>query len=36
MGGGHSTSAGANGVGEVDLALKRCVRILREKFKRNI
>jgi len=36
MGGGHSTSAGANGVGEVDLALKRCVRILREKLKRNI
>jgi hypothetical protein len=36
MGGGHSTSAGANGAGEVNLALKRCVRILREKFKRNI
>ncbi|RLI44848.1 hypothetical protein DRO69_06460 [Candidatus Bathyarchaeota archaeon] len=35
MGGGHSTSAGANGVGDVDLALKRCVRILREKFKKN-
>jgi len=33
MGGGHSVSAGVNGVGDVEPALKRCVRILKEKLK---
>jgi len=30
MGGGHSVSAGANGVGDVEATLKRCVRLLKE------
>ena len=30
MGGGHSVSAGANGVGDVEATLKRCVRVLKE------
>jgi len=30
MGGGHSTSAGANGVGDVGACLERCFRLLRE------
>jgi nanoRNase/pAp phosphatase (c-di-AMP/oligoRNAs hydrolase) len=30
MGGGHSTSAGANGKGDVEASLKRCVHLLRE------
>jgi len=34
MGGGHSVSAGANGVGDVDSSLKRCVRLLREGLKK--
>lgn len=34
MGGGHSISAGANGVGGVDSSLKRCVRLLREGLKK--
>jgi len=34
MGGGHSISAGANGVGTVDSSLKRCVRLLREGLKK--
>jgi len=29
MGGGHSTSAGANGVGDVEASLKRCARLLK-------
>jgi len=33
MGGGHSISAGVNGVGDVEAALKKCIRILREKIK---
>lgn len=33
MGGGHSTSAGANGSGDVDSALKECIRLLRQKFR---
>jgi len=33
MGGGHSISAGVNGVGDVEAALKKCVRILREKIR---
>jgi len=32
MGGGHSTAAGANGVGDVELALKRCLLLLKEKL----
>jgi phosphoesterase RecJ-like protein len=34
MGGGHSVSAGANGAGNVDSSLKRCVRLLRERLKK--
>jgi len=33
MGGGHSVSAGVNGVGEIEASLKRCVRLLKEKLK---
>ena len=33
MGGGHSVSAGANGVGEVKRSLKQCARLLKEKLK---
>jgi len=33
MGGGHSISAGVNGVGDAEAALKKCIRILREKIK---
>lgn len=36
MGGGHSISAGANGVGDVDSSLKRCVRLLREGLKKKM
>jgi nanoRNase/pAp phosphatase (c-di-AMP/oligoRNAs hydrolase) len=32
MGGGHSVSAGVNGVGDVEGSLKRCVRLLKEKL----
>ena len=32
MGGGHAVSAGANGVGEVETCLKRCLGLLREKL----
>lgn len=35
MGGGHSVSAGANGKGDVEASLKRCVRLLREKLRPN-
>lgn len=31
MGGGHATAAGANGVGEVEIGLKWCLRLLKEK-----
>jgi len=34
MGGGHSVSAGANGVGDVDSSFKRCVRLLRKGLKK--
>jgi len=34
MGGGHSVSAGANGVGDVESSLKRCVRLLRQGLKK--
>jgi len=32
MGGGHATAAGVNGVGDVETALKRCLRVLKEKL----
>jgi len=32
MGGGHSVSAGANGVGDAEASLKRCVRLLKERL----
>lgn len=32
MGGGHATAAGVNGVGDVELGLKRCFRLLKEKM----
>jgi len=35
MGGGHSTSAGANGKGDIEASLKRCVHLLREKLNVN-
>jgi len=33
MGGGHSTSAGANGVGDVEASLKRCARLLKRRLR---
>ena len=35
MGGGHSTAAGANGVGDFDSATKRAIRILRQRLAKN-
>jgi len=32
MGGGHSVSAGVNGVGDVESSLKRCVKLLKDKL----
>jgi len=32
MGGGHAVSAGANGIGDLDASLKRCLRLLKEKI----
>jgi phosphoesterase RecJ-like protein len=32
MGGGHATAAGVNGVGEVEVGLKRCLRLLKQKL----
>jgi nanoRNase/pAp phosphatase (c-di-AMP/oligoRNAs hydrolase) len=32
MGGGHSTAAGVNGVGEIEAGLKRCLKLLKEKI----
>lgn len=32
MGGGHAISAGANGVGDVEASLKRCVKLLKKKL----
>lgn len=32
MGGGHSVSAGVNGVGDVESSLKRCLRLLKDKL----
>ena len=34
MGGGHSTAAGVNGVGDFEAAVKRALRILREKLQK--
>ncbi len=36
MGGGHSTSAGMNGVGDLETVVKKAVRILREKLRKNL
>jgi len=33
MGGGHAVSAGANGIGDSEASLKRCMRLLKEKLK---
>jgi len=33
MGGGHSVSAGVNGVGDVESSLKRCVRLLKDRLR---
>ncbi len=33
MGGGHSTSAGANGVGDVEAGLKRCASLLKRRLR---
>lgn len=32
MGGGHSTAAGVNGLGDIETGLTRCLRLLREKL----
>jgi nanoRNase/pAp phosphatase (c-di-AMP/oligoRNAs hydrolase) len=32
MGGGHSTAAGVNGVGEIEAGLKRCLKLLKERI----
>ncbi|MCD6431172.1 DHH family phosphoesterase [Candidatus Bathyarchaeota archaeon] len=32
MGGGHSTAAGVNGVGDVETGFKRCLKLLKEKI----
>ncbi len=32
MGGGHATAAGVNGVGDIDIGLKRCLWLLKEKL----
>ncbi|MCW4006225.1 MAG: DHH family phosphoesterase [Candidatus Bathyarchaeota archaeon] len=32
MGGGHAMAAGVNGTSDVEIALKRCLRLLKEKF----
>lgn len=32
MGGGHSTAAGANGVGDIESSLKRCLSLLKERL----
>jgi nanoRNase/pAp phosphatase (c-di-AMP/oligoRNAs hydrolase) len=32
MGGGHATAAGINGVGDVEIGLKQCLRLLKEKL----
>jgi len=32
MGGGHSTSAGVDGIGDYDMVIKRCLKLLKEKL----
>jgi len=32
MGGGHSSAAGVNGIGDIEMGLKRCLRLLKEKL----
>jgi nanoRNase/pAp phosphatase (c-di-AMP/oligoRNAs hydrolase) len=32
MGGGHAVSAGANGIGDLEASLKRCLRLLKERL----
>jgi nanoRNase/pAp phosphatase (c-di-AMP/oligoRNAs hydrolase) len=32
MGGGHATAAGVNGKGRIEKALKRCLRLIKEKM----
>jgi nanoRNase/pAp phosphatase (c-di-AMP/oligoRNAs hydrolase) len=32
MGGGHATAAGVNGTGDIEIGLKRCLRLLKEKL----
>jgi len=32
MGGGHSSAAGVNGIGDIETGLKRCLRLLKEKL----
>jgi nanoRNase/pAp phosphatase (c-di-AMP/oligoRNAs hydrolase) len=34
MGGGHSTSAGINGIGDFEAAVKKAMKIIREKLKK--
>ncbi len=35
MGGGHSTAAGVNGEGDIEIGLKRCLWLFREKLSKN-
>jgi phosphoesterase RecJ-like protein len=32
MGGGHSVSAGVNGIGDIDVSLKRCFKLIKDKL----
>jgi nanoRNase/pAp phosphatase (c-di-AMP/oligoRNAs hydrolase) len=32
MGGGHATAAGVNGKGDIEIGLKRCLWLLKEKL----
>jgi nanoRNase/pAp phosphatase (c-di-AMP/oligoRNAs hydrolase) len=32
MGGGHSTAAGVNGIGDIEAGLKRCLRLFKERL----
>ncbi|MEM3055586.1 MAG: DHH family phosphoesterase [Candidatus Bathyarchaeia archaeon] len=34
MGGGHATAAGVNGIGEIEVGLKRCLKLLKERIAR--
>jgi nanoRNase/pAp phosphatase (c-di-AMP/oligoRNAs hydrolase) len=35
MGGGHATAAGVNGVGDAEIGLKRCLRLLKEELSKH-